>query len=181
MAHPWHDVHVDDTGTLETIPAVIEIPKGSKNKYELDKATGLLRVDRVLYAAMHYPANYGFVPRTLEEDGDAIDVLVLGQEPVAPLCIVTARPIGGFVMRDEHGLDHKIVCVHENDPAFRDYRSLEDLPKHVVVEIVAFFESYKDLEQREVVVGDRIDADRARRIIRDALATYRKKFPAPKP
>src|SRR5262249_60599895 len=113
MAHPWRDIALHDRG--DVCPALSEIPAGSKNKYELDKATGLLRVDRVLFSAVHYPANYGFIPRTLAEDDDPLDVLVLGQEPVVPLCIVQSRAIGGFRMIDDKGIDDKILCVHTND------------------------------------------------------------------
>ncbi len=125
MAHPWHDIPIPEDDALGTFPAVIEIPKGTKTKYEVDKETGLLRVDRVLFSAVHYPANYGFVPRTLAEDDDPIDVLVLGQEPVVPLAYLQARAIGGFEMRDEHVEDVKIICVHVNDPAFADYHNVE--------------------------------------------------------
>src|SRR6516162_10935523 len=130
-AHPWHDVPLPDN-PAEGFPVFIEIPMGSKVKYELDKATGLLRVDRVLHSAVHYPANYGFVPRTYAEDDDPIDVLVLGQEPVVPLAIVQARAIGGFRMRDEHGEDLKIIAVNVYDPAVADYHDMAELPKHVV-------------------------------------------------
>src|SRR3954468_372657 len=121
MAHPWHDVALPGD-IAASFPVVVEISKGSKNKYELDKTTGMLRVDRVLFSAVHYPANYGFVPRTLEEDGDPADVLVLGQDAIVPLALVDSRAIGGFEMRDEHGVDAKIIAVHINDPAVRDYR-----------------------------------------------------------
>src|SRR3954467_5571937 len=122
MAHPWHDVELPADEALDhSFPTIIEIPKGDKNKYELDKKTGLLKVDRVLFSAVHYPANYGFIPRTLAEDGDALAVLVLGQEAVVPLTPVEARAVGGFRMEDDKGIDDNIVCVHVNDPAFRDY------------------------------------------------------------
>src|SRR3954447_25097171 len=130
MTHPWHDVTPGLTLPYEFM-ALIEIPRGSSIKYELDKATGLLRVDRMLYSAVHYPANYGFVPRTYAEDDDPIDVLVLGQDPVVRLAIVQARAIGGFRMRDEHGEDVKLIAVHVNDPAFSDYHDEAELPKHV--------------------------------------------------
>ena len=109
--HPWHDIYVDDEQVDEAFPVVIEVPKGSKNKYELDKEIGLLRLDRVLYSAVHYPANYGFIPRTFCDDGDPLDVLVLGQEPVVPLSIVMARAVGVMRMRDDKGIDDKIVAV----------------------------------------------------------------------
>src|SRR3954470_8976808 len=120
MAHPWHDIVVDEP-VEEHLPAFIEIPKGSKVKYELDKETGLLKVDRVLYSAVHYPANYGFIPRTYCDDGDALDVLVLGQEPVVPLTLMTARAIGVMRMVDDKGGDDKILAIHVHDPYFADY------------------------------------------------------------
>ena len=119
--HAWHDIYVDDHMSRQAFPVVIEVPMGSKNKYELDKETGLLRLDRVLYSAVHYPANYGFIPRTFCDDGDPLDALVLGQEAVVPLTIVEARAIGVMRMRDEKGLDDKIIAVSVQDPAFADY------------------------------------------------------------
>ena len=172
--HPWHDVPIpDDAALADSFPVIVEIPKGSKNKYELDKATGLLKVDRVLFSAVHDPANYGFVPRTLEEDGDPADVLVLGQDAIVPLALVEARAIGGFEMRDEHGVDAKIIAVHVNDPAVRDYRALDDLPQHVMLEIRRFFEDYKVLEQKPVAVGADIDRHQALKILQAAVERYR--------
>jgi len=173
MAHPWHDIVLPADDDLEVFPVVIEVPHGSKTKYELDKRTGLLRVDRVLYSAVHYPANYGFVPRTYAEDDDPIDVLVLGQDPVVPLSILQARAIGGFRMRDEHGEDVKIIAVHVNDPAVSEYHDVAELPKHVVTEMMRFFEDYKVLEGKAVEVGARLDVDGARRALRAAVERYR--------
>src|SRR5215475_10767353 len=124
--HAWHDVGLGDS--IETgFPAVIEIPKGSKVKYELDKPTGLLSVDRVLYSAVHYPANYGFLPQTYCRDGDPLDVLVLGQEPVVPLCILRARAIGVLTMTDDKGPDDKIIAIHLDDPEYADYREISEV------------------------------------------------------
>jgi inorganic pyrophosphatase len=173
MAHPWHDIQLPPDDALDTFPVVIEIPQGSKTKYELDKATGLLKVDRVLYSAVHYPANYGFVPRTYAEDEDPIDVLVLGQDPVVPLAIVQARAIGGFRMRDERGEDVKIIAVHVNDPAVADYQDIAELPKHVMTEIMRFFEDYKVLEGKSVEVGARLGVPEARRALVAAAQRYR--------
>ena len=128
--HPWHDSYIDDAIVSDAFPVVIEIPKGSKNKYELDKETGLLRLDRVLYSAVHYPADYGFIPRTFCDDGDPLDALVLSQEPVYPLTLVEARAIGVMRMRDEKGIDDKIVAVSVHDPAFADYTDKAQLPGH---------------------------------------------------
>src|SRR6187397_1292530 len=133
--HPWHDTYVDDTHVDKAFPVIVEIPNGSKNKYELDKETGLLRLDRVLYSAVHYPANYGFVPRTYCEDNDPLDVLVLGQEEVAPGVLLRARAIGVMRMRDEKGQDDKIIAVHVDDPDYRDYRDIAELPGHRSLEL----------------------------------------------
>jgi inorganic pyrophosphatase len=172
--HPRHDCYVDDTQIDTAFPVVIEIPKGSSNKYELDKETGLLRLDRVLYSAVHYPADYGFIPRTYCDDGDPLDALVLGQEPVHPLTIVDARAIGVMRMRDEKGLDDKIVAVSVKDPAFADYTDKDQLPPHVLRQVRQFFEEYKALENKEVVVEDMLGPADAVRIIRSGLELYRK-------
>ena len=172
--HPWHDSYVDDAIVGSAFPVVIEIPKGSKNKYELDKETGLLRLDRVLYSAVHYPADYGFIPRTYCDDGDPLDALVLGQEAVYPLTLVEARAIGVMRMRDEKGVDDKIVAVSVRDPAFADYHDKEQLPAHLLRELRRFFEDYKALENKQVVVEELLGPDDAVRIIRDALDLYRK-------
>ena len=175
--HPWHDVALPPADQFAAgFPVVVEISKGSKNKYELDKATGLIKVDRVLFSAVHYPANYGFVPRTLEQDGDPVDVLVLGQEPIVPLALVDARAIGGFEMRDEHGIDAKIIAVHVNDPAVRDYRALDELPQHVMLEIRRFFEDYKVLEDKPVAIGQDLDCDQAIALLRGASERYSREY-----
>ncbi len=165
--HPWHDCYVDDTVVERAFPVVIEVPKGSKNKYELDKETGLLRLDRVLYSAVHYPADYGFIPRTFCDDGDPLDALVISQEPVHPLTIVEARAIGVMRMRDEKGIDDKIVAVSVRDPAFSDYTSKEQIPIHTLREIRRFFEDYKVLEHKQVIVEDLLGVEDATRIIRE--------------
>jgi inorganic pyrophosphatase len=171
--HPWHDTYVDDAIVDKAFPVVIEIPKGSKNKYELDKETGLLRLDRVLYSAVYYPADYGFIPRTYCDDGDPLDALVLGQEPVYPLTIVEARAIGVMRMRDEKGIDDKVVAVSIRDPAFKDYVDKNQLPPHILLEVRRFFEDYKALERKEVVVEELLGPPDAVRIIRAAFELYR--------
>ena len=170
--HPWHDCYLDERSVQTSFPVIVEVPKGSKNKYELDKETGLLRLDRVLFSAVHYPANYGFIPRTYCDDGDPLDALVLGQEPVHPLTIVPARAIGVMRMRDEKGLDDKIVAVGVGDPAFSDYTDHKQLPNHVLREVRRFFEDYKVLEHKQVVVEDLLGPEDALRLIRDAMVLY---------
>ena len=172
--HPWHDTYVDEMQIATAFPAVIEIPKGSTNKYELDKETGLLRLDRVLYSAVHYPADYGFIPRTFCDDGDPLDVLVLGQEPVYPLTIVDARAIGVMRMRDDKGVDDKIVAISVRDPAYADYRDKSELPAHVLRMVRRFFEDYKVLEHKQVIVEDLLGPEAAIEIINDALNLYRR-------
>lgn len=172
--HSWHDIYVDDAVVDTAFPAVIEVPKGSKNKYELDKETGFLRLDRVLYSAVHYPANYGFIPRTFCDDGDPLDVLVLGQEPVYPLTIVESRAIGVMRMRDDKGIDDKILAVNVRDPAFSHYRDRVELPAHTEREIKRFFQDYKALENKTVEVEHFLGPAEALVIIRDALELYRR-------
>ena len=172
--HPWHDSYVDETVIATAFPVVIEIPKGSKNKYELDKETGLLRLDRVLYSAVYYPADYGFIPRTYCDDGDPLDALVLSQEPVHPLTIVEARAIGVMRMRDEKGVDDKILAVSVRDPAFADYTDKAQLPAHLLREVQRFFQDYKALEHKEVIVEDLLGPTEAVAIINEALALYRR-------
>jgi inorganic pyrophosphatase len=170
--HPWHDTYLGEESVERSFPVIIEVPTGSKNKYELDKETGLLRLDRVLFSAVHYPANYGFIPRTYCDDGDPLDALVLGQEPVHPLTIVEARAVGVMRMRDEKGLDDKIVAVSVRDPAFADYTDKDQLPNHVLREIRRFFEDYKALEHKQVVVEDMLGPVDALRTLRESIKMY---------
>ena len=172
--HPWHDCYVDDALVEAAFPVIVEVPKGSTNKYELDKETGLLRLDRVLYSAVYYPADYGFIPRTYCDDGDPLDALVLGQEPVHPLTIVEARAIGVMRMRDEKGIDDKIVAVNVRDPAWADYTDKSQMPAHIIRQFRRFFEDYKVLEHKQVVVEDLLGVPDAIRIIREALDLYRR-------
>ena len=171
--HPWHDTYVDDTLIATAFPVIVEIPKGSTNKYELDKDAGLLRLDRVLYSAVYYPADYGFIPRTYCDDGDPLDALVLGQEPVYPLTIVEARAVGVMRMRDEKGVDDKIVAVSVRDPSFAEYTDKAQLPGHVLRQVRRFFEDYKVLEHKQVLVEDMLGPEDAVRIIKEALEMYR--------
>ncbi len=174
MTHPWHDLPNDPDSLEHGFCAVIEIPKGSKVKYEIDKPSGLLRVDRILYSAVHYPANYGFIPRSYCDDGDALDVLVLGDESVVPLAMMTARAIGVMHMEDDGRGDDKIIAVHVHDPAYADYKDISELPAHTMQQIRRFFEDYKTLEAKAVKVDVLGGASDARNVIRDALALYRR-------
>jgi len=149
--NPWHDVDLGEQAP-EIFNCIIEIPIGSNIKYELDKPTGLLKVDRILFSAVHYPANYGFLPRTYCDDGDPLDVLVLGQEAVTPLCIMRAKAIGVMTMIDQDEEDDKIIAVHADDPEYRDYRDISELPDHRLKAVRRFFEDYKALEHKQVKV-----------------------------
>jgi inorganic pyrophosphatase len=171
--HPWHDTHIDESTIATGFPVIVEIPKGSTNKYELDKDTGLLRLDRVLYSAVYYPADYGFIPRTFCGDGDPLDALVLGQEPVYPLTIVEARAVGVMRMRDEKGVDDKIVAVSVRDPSFEGYTDKAQLPPHVLRQLRRCFEDYKTLEHKQVVIEDLLGPEDAVRIIREGMEMYR--------
>ncbi len=170
--HPLHDVPVPDE--IEAwFPVIIEIPRGSKIKYELDKRLGILVVDRVLYSSVHYPANYGFIPRTHGGDGDPLDVLVLMQEPVMPLTLVRARAIAGFPMVDDKGVDDKIIAVAIDDPAFTDVHDPSSLAPHVMEELRRFFLDYKVLERKLAQVDELYDRQHALSVIRRALQDYR--------
>ena len=173
LVHPWHDLPIDQSRIADSFPVVIEVPMGSKNKYELDKFSGMLKLDRVLYSAVHYPANYGFIPRTYCDDGDPLDVLVLCQEAVDPLTIVEVRAIGVMRMRDDKGVDDKILGVSIGDPAFADYREFTELPKHIVREMRRFFQDYKVLEGKDVAVDAPLGRDEALLTIKEALELYR--------
>jgi inorganic pyrophosphatase len=171
--HPWHDVGLGKEAPF-LVPVVIEVPRGSKNKYELDKPSGLLRVDRVLFSSVHYPANYGFIPQTYCDDHDPLDVLVLGQDSVVPLAIMIAKPIGVMKMVDQGEADDKIIAVHANDPEYVHYNSIYELPPHRIMELRRFFEDYKALENKEVVVEKFLDRAEALRTIADAIELYAK-------
>ena len=174
MVHPWHDLPSRPDSQEDLVNVVIEIPKGSKVKYELDKPSGMLRVDRVLHSSVHYPANYGFIPRSYADDGDPLDVLVLSSEPVAPMSIVIGRPIGLLRMEDGGKLDDKVVAVHADDPAFTDYRDIFELPKHLALEMGRFLKDYKKNENKTVSVDDPIGGEHALRVIGEAIELYRR-------
>lgn len=172
--HPWHDIEVDESHIADTLPVVIEIPEGSKNKYELDKASGLIKLDRVLHSAVRYPANYGFIPRSYCDDGDPLDVIVLGQEAVPPLTLVYGRPVGVMHMRDQGKADDKVLAVSTFDPAYNHIHDLEDVPAHIMLEVSRFFLDYKVLEEKEVIVDPFAGRERALEVIAQSLVDYRK-------
>jgi inorganic pyrophosphatase len=174
--HPWHDVDIGNQ-TPHLVTAIIEVPKGSKTKYELDKKNGLIRVDRILFSSVHYPANYGFIPQTYCDDHDPLDILVLGQVPVVPLAILIAKPIGVMKMLDQGEADDKIIAVHADDPEYAHYASIHELPPHRMIEIRRFFEDYKILEKKSVVIEKFSDQTVAFEIIQTAAQAYIKMKP----
>ena len=171
MTSLWHDLPAGDD-TPAHVTAVIEIPAKSRNKYELDKQTGLLKLDRVLYSAMHYPGDYGFIPRTLAEDGDPADILVRINEPTFPGCTIDARPIGVLRMLDRGEADDKILAVPRHDPYYNDYHDLTDVSAHYLKEVEHFFHVYKDLEGKRVEILGWEKAEVARRLITESVERY---------
>ena len=171
----WHDIKPERIQE-EDFMAVIEIPKGSKNKYELDKETGVLMLDRILHTSTHYPANYGFIPRTYWDDRDPLDVLVLCSEPIAPMTLVRCYPIGVIRMLDQGRLDDKIICIPFSDPTYNEYSDINELPKHVFEEMSHFFQVYKALEGKQTTAGEVPDRAVAVEVIRKARNDYRALF-----
>src|SRR5580700_1621032 len=171
MLHAWHDVSPGNELPRD-FQAVIEIPLGSNVKYELDKPSGLLKVDRIIHSAVFYPANYGFIPQTYAEDNDTLDVLVLCQEPGQPLALIKARDIGLMSMIDSGASDDKIIAVATGDPEFSDYLEARDLPPHRLLVLKRFFQDYKQLEGKQVQVEDIKPAYAALTIIEKSLARY---------
>lgn len=167
----WHDIAPEEIRP-DNFSAVIEIPKGSSCKYELDKNNGMLRLDRVLYTATHYPANYGFIPRTYADDGDPLDVLVLCSEQIFPMTLVQVYPIGAMRMIDGGKLDDKIIAVPFSDPTYRGISSINELPSHIFDEIMHFFSVYKQLENKQTAVKSLFDYKDAIDIVKNAISAY---------
>jgi len=171
----WHNISPKRI-TPEDFVAVIEIPKGSKNKYELDKETGLIMLDRILHTSTHYPANYGLIPRTYADDGDPLDVLLLCSETLSPMTLVRCYPIGVIRMLDGSHKDNKIIAIPFNDPNYNTYKDINELPRHIFDEMIHFFTVYKALEHKETAVDEIADAAAAREVIRMDIDNYIEKF-----
>ena len=175
MLNVWHDMPARRIKPDDFI-SVIEIPKGSKKKYEMDKETGLIILDRVLHTSTHYPANYGFIPRTYGDDEDPLDVLVLCSEELDPMTLVQCYPIGYIKMLDNGKGDEKIIAIPFSDPTYNMYHDILDLPAHIFDEMVHFFSVYKSLEGKETVAGDVSNRQEAIEVIATAIQTYQEKF-----
>lgn len=171
----WHEIS-EERIKKDDFVSVIEITKGGKNKYELDKETGMLKLDRVLYTATHYPANYGFIPRTYAGDGDPLDVLVLCQEKIVSLTLVETYPIGVLKMIDNNEYDEKIIAVAKKDPFLNEYKDITEVPSHISSEIMHFFEVYKQLEGKQTMVDKIMGREEAERIIQESIDNYKAKF-----
>jgi len=175
MSNIWHDISPKRIAAEDFI-AVVEIPKGSKNKYELDKETGLILLDRILYTSTHYPANYGFIPRTYGDDLDPLDVLVLSSESIATLALVRCYPIGVISMLDDGKRDEKIIAIPFGDPTYNNYKDISELPAHIFDEMIHFFNVYKNLEAKETTASEVSGRETAIKIINEAIESYIKNF-----
>ena len=173
--HPWHGAYYGDNAPL-AVNAVIEIPQGSRAKYEVDKETGLLKLDRVIYSSFHYPINYGFIPQTLGQDGDPLDILVFCSQPIQPLCLVEANVIGNMQMVDQGQVDDKIIAVAAKDPAVNHIKSVKEFPPHIIAELRNFFEQYKVLENKKVIIDNFQDKETAIKVIDAAIDFYKQNF-----
>ena len=176
VLHPWHGAHYGDKAP-QTVNGIIEIPQGSRAKYEVDKRTGLLKLDRVIFSSFHYPINYGFIPQTLGQDGDPLDILVMCSESIQPLCLVEANVIGNMQMIDTGVADDKIIAVAAKDPGVNYIRDVAELPKHFIAVLKNYFEQYKVLENKKVEIDDFQDKAAAYKIIEAAIALYTTNFP----
>ncbi len=175
VLHPWHGVSYGDMAP-RIVNAVIEIPQGSRAKYEIDKPSGLLKLDRVIYSSFYYPTNYGFIPQTYGDDKDPLDILVLSSLSIVPMCLVTAKVIGVMQMVDGGDADDKIIAVAAHDPSINYINNIEELPKHFFEELRHFFEEYKRLENKSVIVEEFQDKSTALRIIQEAIDLYKESF-----
>ena len=175
MSNIWHDMSPKRISP-DDFMVVVEISKGSKNKYELDKDTGLLMLDRILYTSTHYPANYGFIPRTYADDGDPLDALVLCSAPIAPITLVRCYPIGAIKMIDNGANDEKVIAIPFDDPTYNTYKDISELPKHIFDEMAHFVTVYKQLENKTTAVDEIIGSDEVHAIIRGTIEKYRDTF-----
>lgn len=173
--HPWHGVSFGKEAPGK-VNAIIEIPEGSRSKYEVDKETGLLKLDRVIYSSFHYPINYGFIPQTLGQDNDPLDILVLCSQSIQPLCLVEATVIGNMQMIDSGTQDDKIIAVASKDPSVNHIKSMDELPHHFLLELRNYFEQYKVLENKIVEIDNFQDKSAAHKIISEAIAFYKENF-----
>ena len=171
-SNPWHTVNIGKNSP-DIVNGIIEIPKNTRAKYELDKESGLLKLDRVLYSSMNYPANYGFIPKTYCDDNDPLDILILSQITIVPMCIVSARVIGAMRMLDGGEHDDKIIAVAENDMSVNHYNDITELPEHFINELRSFFEDYKKLEHKTVEVKDFQNAEIAKEIVKQSIVDYK--------
>ena len=175
VSHPWHGIPFGDQAP-RVVNAVIEIPQGSRCKYEIDKDSGILKLDRIIYSSFHYPCNYGFIPQTYGDDKDPLDILVFTSLPVQALCLMEAKVIGVMQMVDSGDADDKIIAVAARDPSVNHYNNIEELPKHFFDELRHFFEEYKKLEMKTVTVEEFGDKTTALKIINDAVKLYKDTF-----
>lgn len=173
--HPWHGAHFGNKAP-ELVNAVIEIPQGSRSKYEVDKETGLLKLDRVIYSSFHYPVNYGFIPQTLGQDNDPLDILVICSQAIQSLCLVEAKVIGNMQMIDQGQVDDKIIAVAAKDPSVNHLNGVDELPPHFTAELKNYFEQYKVLENKKVEIDNFQDKKTAMKIITDAITFYKENF-----
>lgn len=176
IKHPWHEAKTGDNPP-EYVNGIIEIPKGSRAKYEIDKDSGLIKLDRVIYASMYFPLNYGFIPQTLGEDMDPLDIVVLTQVTVVPLCLIPARVIGVMRMVDRGQADDKVIAVALQDASVNHINTVDELPDYFRVELKHFFENYKTLENKKVVVDEFDSKEKAMEVIRQSMEFYKMKFP----
>ena len=176
VLHPWHGAHYGKKAP-EVVNGLIEIPQGSRAKYEIDKETGLLKLDRVVYSSFHYPINYGFIPQTLGQDHDPLDILVMCSESIQPLCLVEATVIGNMQMIDNGEKDDKIIAVATKDPTVNHITNIDELPKHFIAVLRNYFEQYKALENKIVLIDDFQDKQAAYKVIEEAVDLYKKTYP----